>query len=248
MPTDDLTPSPYAFLSASPASGVRQKGQLTSSATSRIRNMIVTGVLAPGQRIRERELCETLGVSRTPVREAIKTLQQEGLLRGLPNRSAVVTELDPEEVRALVTVVATIEGLAGQLACREASDEQIADIAALHHQMTVHQIRDQMAEYFDVNKRFHRRIVEAANNSVLLWIWDMLALRVDRARFSSNLWPRRWPQAIREHQEIMEALIARDGVRAERLMREHVTNGLSLVVRGLSGARHEDGQERDESL
>jgi DNA-binding GntR family transcriptional regulator len=228
--------TPYAYLSAGEADEERQKGQLTGNATSRMRTMIVTGVLAPGQRIKERELCEALQVSRTPVREAIKTLLQEGLLRSLPNRSAVVTELDPEEVRDLVTVVATIEGLAGELACRAATDAQIAEIAALHHQMTVHQIRNQMAEYFAVNKHFHRHIVQAADNAVLLWIWDMLALRVDRARFSSNLWPQRWPQAIREHQEIVEALIARDADLAARLMRQHVTNGLSLVIEGLAGA------------
>ncbi len=110
-----------------------------------MRNMIVSGVLAPGQRLKERELCEALQVSRTPVREAIKTLLQEGLLRSLPNRSAVVTELDPWEVCDLVTVVATIERLAGELACRAATDEHIAEIAALHRQMTVHQIREQMA-------------------------------------------------------------------------------------------------------
>lgn len=235
MTREDRSLTPYAYLSETTATDDRQKGQLTSSVTARMRNMIVTGVLAPGQRIKERELCETLQVSRTPVREAIKTLLQEDLLRGLPNRSAVVAELDPDEVRDLVTVVATIEGLAGELACRTATDQRIAEIAALHHQMTVHQIREQMAEYFHVNKRFHRQIVEAADNAVLLRIWDMLALRVDRARFSSNLWPERWPQAIREHQEIVEALIARDADRTAKLMRQHVTNGLSLVVKSLSG-------------
>jgi DNA-binding GntR family transcriptional regulator len=211
----------------------RRKGKLHGSTVAQLRNMIVTGVLAPGSRLNERELCEQLKVSRTPVREAIKTLIQDGLLRALPNQSAVVLELDPEEITALIDVVTVIEGLAGELAALRATDETVAEIGLLHYQMMLHHSRDELPGYFEANKAFHRRIIELSNNSILLWVWELLALRVDRARYSSNLWPTRWKAAIQEHQQILDALAARDPARAGQALRDHVRNGLSGLVAAL---------------
>lgn len=211
----------------------RRKGALHGSTVAQLRNLIVTGALAPGAKLNERELCLQLGVSRTPVREAIKTLIQDGLLRSMPNHSAVVSELDVGEIEALIDVVSTIEGLAGELAAARVSDEAIAEIGLLHYRMLLHHTRDELPGYFEVNKAFHRRIVELSGNPVLLWVWELLALRVDRARYSSNLWPKRWTMAIQEHQQILEALTARDGTLAGRRLREHVRNGLSGLVAAL---------------
>jgi DNA-binding GntR family transcriptional regulator len=222
--------SPFDFLVDPPGEEARQKGQLFGTTTSVIRSLIITGILAPGARVRERELCEQLGVSRTPVREAIKTLTQEGFVQALPNRSAVVTPLNLAEIGSLIVVLATIEGLAGRLACGTATDEQIAGIALLQERMNHHHLQDDLPNYFAANKQFHRKIVEAAENSVLLAVWDMLALRVDRARYASNLWPQRWPEAIREHQIMVETLRRRDGEALSEQMNRHVHNGLSVLA------------------
>jgi DNA-binding GntR family transcriptional regulator len=210
-----------------------RKGHLFGSTAEAIRKLILDGVLAPGQRLKERELCEQLGVSRTPVREAIKALTQEGLLRAMPNRSAVVATMELEEVRALTVVLAEIEALSARLACAAASEADLEKIASAHHQMVLFHVRDLLHEYFHYNKEFHRLIAAATGNSVLLWNWTVLATRSDRARFISNLRPKRWPLAIQEHAGILEALIARDGERAASLMREHVHNGLSGVIAAL---------------
>ncbi len=214
---------------------LRQKGSLFGTTTEAVRQLILDGILPAGQRLKERELCEQLGVSRTPVREAIKALTQEGLLQALPNRSPVVAALDIEEVRSLSVVVAEVERLAVELACANATADLEA-IASAHHQMVLCHVRGDMREYFKANKAFHRTIVLSAQNSVLLWIWDMLSIRVDRARYASNLQPQRWPLAIKEHSEILEALIARDAPRAADLMRAHVHNGLSVVIASLADA------------
>jgi DNA-binding transcriptional regulator YhcF (GntR family) len=154
---DDRTPL-AALLAAMPAAqGERRKGRLHGSVVRKLRNLIVTGVLAPGTRLNERELCEQLDVSRTPVREAIKTLVQDGLLRAMPNQSPVVSELDPAEITDLIEVVVTIEGLAGELAARRATDEELAEIGLLHYQMILHHTRDELPGYFEANKAFHRR-------------------------------------------------------------------------------------------
>jgi DNA-binding GntR family transcriptional regulator len=96
--------------------------------------------------------------------------------------------------------------------------------------MFLHHTRDELPGYFEANKAFHRKIIEFSGNKILLWIWDLLALRVDRARYYSNRWPARWQAAIQEHQGLLDALVARDEERLAQRMEEHVRNGLSLVV------------------
>jgi len=211
----------------------KRKGHLHGNAVAQLRNLIVTGGLAPGTKLNERELCEQLAISRTPVREAIKTLIQDGLLRALPNHSAVVSELDLDEILSLIEVVTVIEGLAGELAAKNIGDEAVAEIGLLHYRMLLHHARDELPGYFEANKAFHRRIVELARNPTLLWVWELLALRVDRARYSSNLWPTRWRTAIQEHQQILDALAARDAARAGQALRQHVRNGLEGLVASL---------------
>ena len=214
--------------------GERRKGALHANVVGQLRNLIITGMLPAGAKLNERELCEQLSVSRTPVREAIKTLIQDGLLRSLPNHSAVVSELDIDHINALIDVVMVIEGLAGELAARNATDEAVAEIGLLHYRMLLHHARDELPGYFEANKAFHRKIIELAANPVLLWVWDLLALQVDRARYSSNLWPKRWQRAVEEHQGILDALTARDAARTGEALRQHVRNGLSGLVAHLS--------------
>lgn len=195
--------------------------------------MIVTGELAPGERLNERELCARLKVSRTPVREAIKTLAQDGLLQVWPNRSPVVMPLDAAQTAALVEVVASIEALAGELAAPRFTGAQLAELGILHYTMLRHHAATDLRAYFEVNKAFHRLIVEGAGNPILIWVWDLLALRVDRARYSSNLHPQRWSQAIEEHGHILERISARDPQGTAQALRGHVRAGLSLVVQTL---------------
>jgi DNA-binding GntR family transcriptional regulator len=228
------SPTPLdALLAAGDGDPRRRKGALHRSTVSVLRNLIITGALAPGERLNERDLCERLNVSRTPVREAIKTLTQEALLRALPNRSPVVAPLDPDETAALVDVVSTIEALAGELAAARITDAEVAELGILHYTMLRHHSLDELPGYFEANRNFHRRIVECSGNPVLLWVWDQLALRVDRARYASNLWPTRWRKATAEHAGILAALTARDAPAASAAMREHVCNGLSVVIAAL---------------
>ena len=229
LPIDPLG----GFLAGKGAEARRRKGELHASTASLLRNMIVTGALAPGERLNERELCERLGISRTPVREAIKTLTQEGLLHAQPNRSPVVAPLEAAETSALIEVLAAIEGLAGELAAARISDQQVAELGILHYSMLRHHARGELPDYFQANREFHRTLIEYSGNPVLLWVWDLLALRVDRARYASNLWPSRWQEAVREHGDILGCLASRDIKGLGRMMRQHVRNGLAVVVRAL---------------
>jgi DNA-binding GntR family transcriptional regulator len=145
LPATTLSPTPFDAMVAVDGAGVRhRKGDLHSNAASLLRKMILTGALAPGERLNERELCERLKVSRTPVREAIKTLTQEGLLNSLPNRSPVVAPLDAAHTSALIEVVATIEGWPENLQARRVSDAEIAELGILHYTMLKHHARDEL--------------------------------------------------------------------------------------------------------
>ena len=202
-----------------------RRGERHAHAVSALRRMIMTGELVPAQRLREVALCSQLGVSRTPVREAFRTLAAEGLIKLLPNRSVVVADFDASEVGALFEVFGALEGLAGDLACTRITDRQIAEIAALQHQLVALHQRGERARYLEVNQLIHRRIVEAAGNPVLESVWESLLPRMERARAMPNLRPERWVEAVFEHAKIFAALARRDGEVLAHLIREHFHNG-----------------------
>jgi DNA-binding GntR family transcriptional regulator len=194
--------------------------------------MIVTGALKPGQRLVEKQLCEHFAISRTPLREALKTLATEGLVRLLPNRSAVVAGLDLAEIEALYDVTATLETHAAGLACCTASDAGIAEFGALHYAMVARFHAGDLNAYFDINQQVHRKLVELAGNPVLLWVWDILAVRVRRAKFLPHLTPNRGSAAVEEHEAIFAALAARDARRLITAVRTHFDSGLAAIRRG----------------
>jgi DNA-binding GntR family transcriptional regulator len=212
--------------------GEGRRGRLHGEAARRLRAMIVSGEYPPGARLREMEICSRLGVSRTPVREAFRTLAAEGMVELLPNRSVVVAQLRLPEVGHLYQVVAALEALAGELACERIAQTELAEIAAIHSQMLGCYERRERAAYLELNHKIHRRVVEIAANPVLLFAWQSLVPRVERARAIANLDPSRWIAAVHEHSKMLAALAARDGELLAKLTREHFMNGLKFVPAG----------------
>lgn len=213
----------------------RRKGRLHTNTVDALHRMIVSGELPPGQKLREQELCERLGVSRTPLREALRTLAAQGLVQLTQNRGAEVAPLTLADITALFDVVGTLEALAARLACKAMSDEAIAEIGVLHYRMMLHHVRDELPEYFALNQQIHRAIIEAADNPVLLGVWDALAARVERAKYLPNLQPNRWKAAMYEHDAMLAALVARDGDTLGRMMETHFRNGLAAILAASGG-------------
>lgn len=195
-----------------------------------LRDRIVRGDLAPATKLNERVLCADLGVSRTPLREALKYLASEGLVELLPNRGAVVAPLDPRRIREILVLMGALEGLAGELACQHASDADIAEIRALHYQMVAHYNRGQLAEYFRYNQQIHIKIAEIGGNSVLAQTYRQLNAQVRRARYFANLSKERWSEAVAEHEAILEALVRRDAPVLTRLLRDHLGNKMAALL------------------
>jgi DNA-binding GntR family transcriptional regulator len=177
----------------------------------RIREMIIQDHLPPGTRIRERSLSEQLQVSRTPLREALKQLAAEGLVELHPNRSAVVASPSEEELHDMLQLLSVLEGFAGELAPGRASDEEIAEIQALHYEMLAAHTRGDRLRYFLLNQRIHLGIVASSKNRELIDQHRRLNARLYRIRYVCNLGTQRWDEATREHATALS-----------RLLREHV--------------------------
>ena len=206
---------------------------LHEEAVDRLRDLIVRGELAPGARLNERVLTARLGVSRTPLREAIKLLATEGLVELMPNRGAVVAPIDPTRIAETFAVMGALESLAGELVCTRASDERIAEIRALHYEMLAMHARGDLDGYFRYNQAIHLRLVEASGNAVLAQTYRQLNANVRRVRYMANLSPERWDAAVAEHEAILAALGARDAARLKRLLRDHLSAKLATVLEAI---------------
>jgi DNA-binding GntR family transcriptional regulator len=206
---------------------------LHESAVDGLRGMIVRGELAPGTKLNERALCERLGISRTPLREALKVLSTEGLVELLPNRGAVVATLTERMVREIFAVMGALEALAGELACRNMTAGQLNEIRALHYQMLAHHARGELEPYFRCNQEIHLAIVEASGNATLAATYRSLNAHVRRARYMANLSQARWDQAVAEHERILDALGKRNAERLQDLLRNHLGAKLTVVLAAL---------------
>ena len=188
----------------------------------RIRDMIIEGQLEPGSRIHEGQLGQALGVSRTPLREALKFLASEGLIDLVPGRGGIVRQLTPQDVRNMLDVLIALETLAGRLACRGATDAQIADVRKLHDRMAEFHNRRRRLEYYKLNQAIHTAIVKLSGNDFLASTHEAIQARLKRIRFIGNEAPESWGGATREHVEMMDALERRD----EHTLTEVITRHL----------------------
>ncbi|MEK1889093.1 MAG: GntR family transcriptional regulator [Phyllobacterium sp.] len=196
---------------------------------TRLRDMIIEGDLQPGERIYENQLGEELGVSRTPLREALKFLASEGLVELVPSRGAVVKRFSAKDIEDMLIVLRSLEMLAGKIACRQASDEEIAQIRALHDAMVRHYKAGERLEYYKLNQQIHTGIVALANNAPLAEVHGLLQSRVKRIRFIGHEGAERWAGAVAEHERIIAALEQRDAETLAQELDVHLVNGWERV-------------------
>jgi DNA-binding GntR family transcriptional regulator len=209
-------------------------GTLHERVSAALRDLIVEGELAPGSRISERELCARFGISRTPLREALKVLAREGLVDLLPHRGARVAQLDPRDVADMFDVMAALEALAGRLAAPRITASELDEIRALHFEMLAAHARRDLPTYFRRNQAIHEALLNAARNPVLASTYRGLAGRIRRARYVANMSPERWDEAVAEHEAILDALATRDGERLSRLLGEHLDHKRTVVEAALA--------------
>ena len=195
---------------------------LSEQIANSLRDMIVQNQLPPGERIRERDICQKLEVSRTPLREALHKLASEGLIDLVPNCGAVVTAPNAEEIADMLQVLGVLEAFAGERACELISEEEINEIKALQYEMLAAFSRGDRLMYFKLNQRIHLSIVKAARSETLLSLHTRLNARLYRIRYQSNLRNELWGSAVKEHDAIMTALENRDAPELSMLLRQHL--------------------------
>jgi DNA-binding GntR family transcriptional regulator len=211
-----------------------EPSSLHADIVNQVRDFIVEGHLAPGVRVPERELCEKFEISRTPLREALKVLAAEGLIELLPNRGARVRQFSEADIRDLFEVISGLDFVAGRMACKRITDAEIAEIEALHLEMYTHYLRRELADYFRLNQKIHQAIVDAAGNQVLSANYATLNAVVRRLRYSANLVRRdRLGDAVREHEQIVDALRRRVADELGLLMFQHMQSKCDAVCEHL---------------
>ena len=204
---------------------------LSVEISDRMRRMIMEGELEPGAKVPEKALTEHFGVSRTPIREAVKILAHEGLVELVQNRGAIVAPQTADELCELFPVIAALEGAAGELAATNASEGAIAALGAHCRALRAAYEAADRPTYFDINQMIHAGIMQAAGNPTLARHHATLANRVYRARYQANLSKDRWHAATVEHEGIQAALEAREAKRLGELMREHLMHKLQSLMR-----------------
>ncbi|MFN4281365.1 MAG: GntR family transcriptional regulator [Alphaproteobacteria bacterium] len=199
---------------------------------AKLRDYLVEGNLPDGARVPERQLCELFGISRTPLREALKVLASEGMIELLPNRGARVRALSPQDIRELFDVMAGLEALAGRLACENITETEISSIESMHHEMYGFYLRRDMHGYFKANQAIHEMIVGAARNHALSVAYASYTGRIRRVRYSANLAHKRdrWGEAMREHEAILDALRRRASVELSDILFVHLRNKQAAAI------------------
>ena len=203
-----------------------QRRSLSEETADKLRELILLEKLPPGMHIPERDLAEVLGISRTPMREALRILESEGLVDHTPTRRSRVANPSVDELAQSMTVLATLESLAGELACQHASDSQISAIAALNRQMVENSKTMRSVDFFKTDMEFHAGIVAASGNAALVDTHAKYNARLWRARFLSSRCKLGRTTTLQQHQDITTALETRDASAAATAMRAHIETAI----------------------
>ncbi len=212
------------------------RAALHEQVAHRLRQMLVENRIAPGAKLNERELSEVLKVSRTPLREAIKMLAAEGLVELLPNRGAIAVELLEADVLNTFEVMAGLEALSGELATQRITGGELTEIKALHFEMLAAYTRRDLPAYYRLNSAIHSAINAAAKNPVLTATYRQVNARLQALRFRSNQDEDKWASAVKEHEQMINALQTRDSVAMRAVLTNHLNNKRDVVIAQLRAA------------
>lgn len=195
---------------------------LHNEIVANLRQEIVSAKWLPGQRLPESLLCERFGVSRTPLRAALKTLAAEGLVELAHHSGAVVTKPTADDIEEKLTVIELLQCFAAREACSKASEAELRHIQKLHQQMGEAFARRDMGRNYRLNNEVHAAIVKASHNSTLVDLHANLWQHIERLRFLSLVHEDVSVDSWAEHERFIRAIVARDGVAAASTLRGHL--------------------------
>jgi DNA-binding GntR family transcriptional regulator len=204
---------------------------LYEQVAERLRSRIFAHELAPGGWIDEQALAKEYGISRTPLREALKVLASEGLVVLKPRRGCYVTELSEQDIDEVFPVMAMLEGRVAEEAARRITSADFARLAAIHEELELQAAANDADRFFETNQRFHAALQEIAGNRYLAQLIDDARKVIKLTRRDSLRLEGRLKQSLAEHRDILEALRLKDPTLAGRRMHDHLLSGRAALAR-----------------
>ena len=202
---------------------------LYEEVADQLRVRIFAHELAPGTWIDEQTLAKEFGISRTPLREAIKVLAAEGLITMKLRRGAYVTEVNRGDLEQIFTILSLLEGQAAKEAATKAQEKDLNELDDMHLRLEKAAADRNLEQFFEVNVRFHERIIAIANNPWMTGVIADLRKVLKLQRKDSLSRSGRLQSSLSEHREILKALLERDPIAAEQAMRTHLARGLEAA-------------------
>lgn len=207
---------------------------LSQEVARRIRDMIRKGNLKKGDRVIEKPLCEALGVSRTPLREALRILSSDGLIELIPNRGAFVTEPTINDISEMFWVMSILEGTCARLCAEKITDGGLKKLEKLYRKLEKHAEDKHHEQYMAVNHRYHTLVQELAGSKILSEVISGLRQRILLYRYRQIYGPNRLKTSMEEHRALQEAFRKKDPEQAERLMKEHLLRQSEVLEQAYS--------------
>lgn len=213
---------------------------LHQQVADRIREMIRKGVLNKGQKIAEAEMCRELGISRTPLREALHVLSSEGLIDLTPNKGAYIAQPSMNDIREMFEVMSILEGVCARVATEKMKPNDFKKIKKLHSKLEKHYQKKDHEKYLSVNQELHMLIQQLTGNKILNEVINGLRQKILLYRYRQLYQPDRFDQSIQEHRELLKAFEEKDAAAAENAMKRHLMNQCEALV-----VLYEDGPRSD---
>lgn len=197
---------------------------LSTRVYNALREDILNGVYKPGDSLIEVKIAKQLNVSRTPVREAIRQLELEGLVNSIPNRGVTVNGISIKDIKDIYEIRRVLEGMAAKWAVEKITDEEISRLQEVYELMEFYTMKKDVNQISKLNTSFHEIIFNATKSNIIKHILKDFQFYVKWARHESLCSPGRMEEALKEHHDILLAFIKRDKEEAERCLNIHVEN------------------------
>jgi DNA-binding GntR family transcriptional regulator len=227
------------MLDHGPSRAEKRFKSLTKVVFEEIREAILAGKLAPGERLFEAKLAASLKVGPVAVRESLRSLETKGYVTFRPDNEVIVSKPSHQEIEDAYTIAGVIEGLAARLAAERATADEIAHLRELHKVLKESCQKRDVAHYFDANNRFHRFIAEIARNERLYVLIDQLRQDIQKTRVLALRSPQRLEYSMREHDQILDAFLKKNPALAESTAVRHLKNQMLALEQALDALKGE---------
>lgn len=209
---------------------VTDKYSLRGRVFNRLREDILIGKYKQNEALKETTISNELGVSRTPVREAMRQLELEGLVSIIPNKGAVVTGINAKDIRDIYAMRSLLEGLCAKWAVEHLTEKQLGELEEIVYLSEFHASKGHFEQLLELDNRFHEALYKASNSRTLKHVLSDFHHYVQRVRKASLLTKERAMKSIEEHKAIVDAIKAKDGELAQQLTNLHVINTAQNVI------------------